>query len=209
MDPVIIQNSVTSFMLICVIIVFASVFIRSRFFTEIYEHRPTLATHILLILFFGILSIFGSLTGLTIYGAAVNVRDLGPMAAGLVCGPLIGIGSGIIGGLFRFAQGGPYLWTGLSAPILSGILGGIMYLANKRQFVPAWVATLYIGLSETFISCYTLVLVTRPDQFFIVVTTVAIPMVVFNVTGMFIFSTVVHAVLSDKKVQREMQTPGT
>ena len=68
----------------------------------------------------------------------------GPMVAGLVCGPYIGIGSGIIGGLFRFSQGGQYMWTGLSAPILSGILGGIMYLANKRQVVPTWVAVLLI-----------------------------------------------------------------
>ncbi|NMB79884.1 MAG: hypothetical protein GYA23_12410 [Methanomicrobiales archaeon] len=103
MDPALIQNSVTSFMIICVIIVFAMVFMRSRFFTEVYEQKPTLVTQVILIVFFGILSIFGSSTGLLIYGAAVNVRDLGPMAAGLICGPVIGIGSGIIGGLFRFA----------------------------------------------------------------------------------------------------------
>jgi PAS domain S-box-containing protein len=203
MDPVI-QNSVTSFMIVCVIIVFAQVFMRSRFFSEVYDQHPTLTTQILLILFFGILSIFGSSTGLLIYGAAVNVRDLGPMAAGLICGPYIGIGSGIIGGLFRFAQGGPYMWTGLSAPILSGILGGILYLVNKRQFVPTWVAMLYIGLSETLISCYTLVLVTRPAQFFMVVTSVAIPMIVFNVIGMFIFASVVHYTLQERKIQREV-----
>lgn len=204
MDPVIIQNSVTSFMIICVIIVFASVFMRSRFFSQVYEHHPTVATQILLIVFFGILSIFGTLTGLSIYGAVVNVRDLGPMAAGLICGPYVGIGSGIIGGLFRFAQGGPYMWTGLSAPILSGILGGIMYLANGRRFVPTWVAVLYIGLSETLISCYTLILVTKPAQFFMVVTSVAIPMIVFNVIGMFIFASVVHYNLNDRKIQKEM-----
>jgi PAS domain S-box-containing protein len=205
MDSMIIQNSVTSFMFICVIIVFATVFMRSRFFNEVYDHHPSLATQIILIIFFGILSVFGTLTGLSIYGAVVNVRDLGPMAAGLICGPYIGIGSGIIGGLFRFAQGGPYMWTGLSAPILSGFLGGILYLANKRQFVPTWVAVLYIGLSETLISCYTLVLVTKPEQFFLVATSVAIPMIVFNIIGMFIFASVVHYNLKDRQIQKEMQ----
>jgi PAS domain S-box-containing protein len=204
MDLAIIQISVTSFMIICVIIVFASVFMRSRFFNEVYEHHPKFSTQVLLIIFFGILSIFGTLTGLSIYGAVVNVRDLGPMAAGLVCGPVIGIGSGIIGGLFRFAQGGPYMWTGLSAPILSGFLGGVLYLANKRQFVPTWVAVLYIGLSETLISCYTLVLVTKPEQFFTVLTTVAIPMIFFNIIGMFIFATVVHYTLRDREIQKEL-----
>ena len=205
MELTIIQSSVTLFEILCVIIVFASIFMRSRFFHEIFERNPSWTTQILLMVFFGIMSIFGTLSGLSVYGAVVNVRDLGPMAAGLVCGPFIGIGSGIIGGLFRFFQGGPYMWTGLSAPILSGMLGGIMYLANKRQFVPTWVAVLLIGLSETLISCYTLILVTKPSEFFTVVTTVAVPMVVFNVIGMFIFAAVVHNILDERNIQEKVQ----
>ena len=205
MVATLVQNSVTSFMLICVIIVFAQVFIRSRFFTQVYERHPSLSTQAVLIVFFGILSIFGSSTGLSVYGAAVNVRDLGPMAAGLICGPYIGLGSGIIGGLFRFSQGGPYLWTGLSAPILSGIIGGIVYLANGRRFVPSWIAVLLTGLSETLISCYTLILVTPPAQFAVVVTTVAIPMILFNMIGMFIFASIVHHTLREIEVKQEFR----
>jgi PAS domain S-box-containing protein len=205
MDLTIIQSSVTLFQILCVIIVFASVFMRSRFFREIVEERPRLTTLVLLMIFFGIMSIFGTLSGLSIYGAVVNIRDLGPMAAGLLCGPYVGIGAGIIGGVFRFFQGGPYMWTGLSAPILSGIIGGAMYLANRRRFVPTWVAVVLIGLSETLISCYTLVLVTKPSEFFTVLTMVAIPMIVFNIVGMFIFATVVHRILNEMQAQKEMQ----
>lgn len=201
----IIQSSVTLFEILCVIIVFASIFMQSRFFSEIFEHRTSWSTSLVLIVFFGILSIFGTLSGLSVDGAVVNVRDLGPMAAGLVCGPWIGIGSGLIGGLFRFAQGGPYMWTGLSAPLLSGILGGIVYIANRRQFVSTWIAVVLIALSETLISCYTLILVTKPADFFMIVTTVAIPMVVFNVIGMFIFFSVVYHTLDDKEAAKEMQ----
>ncbi|MDP3395148.1 MAG: PAS domain S-box protein [Methanoregula sp.] len=205
MELTIIQSSVTLFEILCVIIVFASIFMRSRFFIEIYENHPKWTTQILLMVFFGILSIFGTISGLSVFGAVVNIRDLGPMAAGLVCGPYVGIGAGIIGGVFRFYQGGPYMWTGLSAPILSGILGGIMYLANKRQFVPTWVAVVLIGLSETLISCYTLILVTKPSEFFTVVTMVAIPMIVFNVIGMVIFASVVHLILQEQKDRKERQ----
>ncbi|MFA6331611.1 MAG: LytS/YhcK type 5TM receptor domain-containing protein, partial [Methanoregula sp.] len=136
MDQMIIQSSITLFEILCVIIVFATLLMRSRFFNEVFEHRESWATRILLMVFFGLLSIFGTLSGLSIHDAVINIRDLGPMAAGLLCGPYVGIGAGIIGGLFRFSQGGAYMWTGLSAPILSGILGGLLYLANKRQFVP-------------------------------------------------------------------------
>jgi len=205
MDLTVIQSSVALFEILCVIIVFASVLLQSRFFREITGHNPSWTTQIVLTVFFGLMSVFGTLSGLSIYGAVVNVRDLGPMAAGLICGPVIGIGSGIIGGLFRFAQGGPYMWTGLSAPILSGILGGIMYVANRRKFVPTWIAVLYIGLSETLISCYTLILVTKPAEFFTVVTTVAIPMIAFNVVGMTLFATFVHRTLGELEKHRVMQ----
>jgi PAS domain S-box-containing protein len=205
MDLMIIQSSVTLFEILCVIVVFASLFMRSRFFNEVFEQHPKWATQVLIMVFFGIMSIFGTLSGLSVHGAVVNIRDLGPMAAGLLCGPYIGIGSGIIGGLFRFAQGGPYMWTGLSAPILSGILGGILYLANKRRFVPIWVAVIYVGLSETLISCYTLVLVTKPGDFVTVVTDVAIPMIVYTTIGMLIFATVVHRILGERTSQKKMQ----
>lgn len=205
MMDTLVQNCVTSFMFICVIIVFAQVFIRSRFFGQVYERHPSLLTQLVLIVFFGILSVFGSSTGLFVYGAAVNVRDLGAMAAGLVCGPYIGLGAGIIGGLFRFFQGGPYMWTGLSAPILSGIIGGILYLANGRRFVPTWIAVLSIGLSETLISCSTLILVTPPAQFAAVVTSVAIPMILFNAIGMFIFASIVHHTLRERQAERDVR----
>jgi PAS domain S-box-containing protein len=206
MELTVIQSSVTLFEILCVIIVFASIFMRSRFFNEIYEHHPAWTTQVLLMVFFGILSIFGTISGLSIYGAVVNVRDLGPMAAGLVCGPYVGTGAGIIGGIFRFYQGGQYMWTGLSAPILSGVLGGIIYLANRRQFVSTGLAVVLIALSETLVSCYTLVLVTKPSEFFTVVTTVAIPMIAFNILGMFIFASVVHQILEEKIARKEMQS---
>jgi PAS domain S-box-containing protein len=206
MDPMIVQHLVTLFEILCAIIVFAILFMRSRFFSEVSENRASWGTRILLMAFFGILSIFGTLSGIAIDGAVMNVRDLGPMAAGLVCGPAVGIGAGIIGGLFRFAQGGPYMWTGLSAPILTGLLGGAMYLANRRQFISTGIAVLFIGMTETLISCYTLVLVTKPADFFTVVTTVAIPMVLFNVIGMFIFASVVHQTLGDRQRLKALHT---
>jgi PAS domain S-box-containing protein len=205
MDTTIIQHTINLFEIVCVIIVFAFLFVKSRFFTEVYDQNPAWTTRVLLMVFFGILSIFGTLSWVSIDGAVMNVRDLGPMAAGLICGPYVGIGAGIIGGLFRFAQGGPYIWTGLSAPILTGLLGGIMYLANRRRFIPTGLAVLFIGLTETLVSCCTLILVTKPSDFFVVVTTVAIPMILFNIIGMFIFATIVHQTLAEQKRRKEMQ----
>jgi sigma-B regulation protein RsbU (phosphoserine phosphatase) len=73
--------------LMCVIIVAAYLLTRSRIFPEILDGRATLIDKIILVLLFGGLSIYGSVSGIDFMGSVVNVRDLGPMLAGLLAGP--------------------------------------------------------------------------------------------------------------------------
>ena len=201
----IIQSSFTLFQMICVIIVFAYLFTRSRYFLEILEKKPSLKTQILLIAVFGLLSVYGTISGVTLYGAVLNVRDLGPFIAGLCCGPYVGIGAGIIGGLYRCAQGGPYMYTGLIAPILAGLIGGVMYLANKRDIVPTWVAVVMVALVESLVSLITLLVATPASQFVTIATVVAIPMIITNMVAVFIFSTIMQNLLSERMMKREKE----
>ena len=201
----IIQSSFTLFQMICVIIVFAYLFTRSRYFLEILEKKPSLKTQILLIAVFGLLSVYGTISGVTLYGAVLNVRDLGPFIAGLCCGPYVGIGAGIIGGLYRCAQGGPYMYTGLIAPILAGLIGGVMYLANKRDIVPTWVAVVMVALVESLVSLITLLVATPASQFVTIATVVAIPMIITNMVAVFIFSTIMQNLLSERRMKREKE----
>lgn len=205
MDEEFLNNSFRLFEIICVIAVFAVFIIRSRFFTEILDHHPRTFTKLIFIIFYGLVSIVGTVTGIGLFGSIGNVRDIGPMIAGLTCGPVIGLGAGVIGGLYRFMQGGPYQYTGLSAPILCGILGGILYLVNNREFVSTRIAVLYMALTDTFISLYTLTLVTPPDQLWMVTERIAIPMIVGSTVGVFLFSTLIHAQIAERKQERELR----
>ncbi|HWQ65721.1 MAG TPA: LytS/YhcK type 5TM receptor domain-containing protein [Methanospirillum sp.] len=199
MDDVLLHNSVILFEIICVIAVFAYFIIRSYYFTEILEHHPRIVTRIILMVFYGLISIVGTVTGIGLFGSIGNVRDIGPMIAGLTCGPVIGIGAGIIGGAFRFMQGGPYMYTGLSAPIFCGIMGGILYLANNRDFVSTRIATLYMLLCDTLVSIVTLTLVTSPDQLWSITRNIAIPMIIGSTVGVFLFSSFIHAQIVERK----------
>ncbi|MFH0967039.1 MAG: LytS/YhcK type 5TM receptor domain-containing protein, partial [Methanobacteriota archaeon] len=203
MDNGLLQNSVILFEIICVIAVFAIFLIRSQIFTEILDHHPRITTQIILVVFYGLLSIVGTVTGIGLFGSIGNVRDIGPMMAGLTCGPFIGIGAGIIGGLFRFIQGGPYMYTGLSAPIFCGIMGGVLYLVNNREFVPTWIATLYMALCDTLVSIVTLILVTPPDELWFITERIAIPMIIGSTVGVFIFAVFIHAQIRERKRDRE------
>jgi len=59
-----------------------------------------------LIIIFGAISIFGTFSGIEVFGSMANVRDLGPMVAGLIGGSVMGLGAGIVGGLYRLSLGG-------------------------------------------------------------------------------------------------------
>jgi PAS domain S-box-containing protein len=183
--------------------VFVIFLIRSHFYTEVLEHRPRILTQIIFMVFYGLISIVGTVTGIGLFGSIGNVRDIGPMIAGLTCGPVIGIGAGIIGGLYRFMQGGPYMYTGLSAPIFCGIMGGILYLANNREFVSTRIATLFMALCDTFVSIYTLTLVTPPAQLWTITGNIAIPMILGSTVGVFIFSSVIHSQIREREREQE------
>lgn len=85
------------FQMACVVFLFTYLFAKSRFFTRVLEHRAPLGTQVFLAIVFGMLSVYGMSSGITFYTATVNIRDFGPIAAGLACGLYIGIGAGIIG----------------------------------------------------------------------------------------------------------------
>jgi len=84
---------------------------------------------------FGTISIFGTYSGIEFFGAMANVRDLEPMVAGLIGGPVMGIRAGLIGGLYRLSLGGFTAVPCAISTILSGLLAGLLFMINKRRFV--------------------------------------------------------------------------
>ncbi|HRR54696.1 MAG TPA: LytS/YhcK type 5TM receptor domain-containing protein, partial [Candidatus Methanomethylicus sp.] len=123
---------------ICVIVVIAYLITRTKPFTEVLEKKFTWKNQAILIAIFGCFSIFGTYSGIEIFGAIANVRDLGPMIGGLACGPFVGIGAGIIGAVHRISLGG---FTGVPcsiATLCAGIIGGAIYKLNKGKFAKYW-----------------------------------------------------------------------
>ncbi len=98
---------------------------------------------IFFILFFGGFSIFGTYTGIVLpSGAISSIRDLGPLVAGLVAGPLVGLGAGLIGGIHRFLLGGFSCVPCGIATVLAGLIGGLVYLIAKKKLISIFHAML-------------------------------------------------------------------
>jgi sigma-B regulation protein RsbU (phosphoserine phosphatase) len=205
MEAGIFESIITLFQMICVIIVFAYLFTRSRYFLEVFEHRATLSTKIILILVFGVLSVYGSISGISLYGAVLNVHDLGPIIAGMTCGPYVGLGAGLIGGAFRFTQGGQYMYAASLATILAGVLSGLIYIANKKEFISTTNAVIYTILIEILLSIMQIVMVTPESQVVKIVTFVALPMITINAVAVFIFSKIIHNLLDERRIKLEKE----
>lgn len=206
MEYTIISSLLTLLQLICVIVVVAYLLTRSRIFPEILDGHPTIRTQIILVLLFGALSVFGTLSGIDFLGARINVRDLGPMLAGLLAGPWVGIGAGLIGAIHRLTLGGFTVVSCSVATVFAGLFGGIIWIARKRQFAGITIAVIFAILMEAFHMAITLVLCQPFSQALEVVTWVSIPMIVANAAGMFVFALMVENVQNERRMQAERDT---
>ena len=82
-----------------VVIVVAYLFTRTKLYQQVLDHQLGRQGRLLLILIFGAFSVWGTLSGVDINGAIANTRDLGPALGGLIGGPIVGVGAGLIGGI--------------------------------------------------------------------------------------------------------------
>ncbi len=168
----------------------------------------TASRHDLLLLaaLFGAFSIFGTYTGIELPGGAISsIRDLGPLVAGLVAGPLVGLGAGLIGGVQRYFMGGfTAIPCGL-ATILAGVVGGLIYLINKKKLISIGYAILAAIFVEVLHGVLAL-LIARPFDDALQVVYTAIPaMMVANGMGIAIFVIILEHAIKELKTARQTQ----
>ena len=176
---------------ICVIVVIAYLITRTKYFREILDKKFTLKNRAIFILIFGAVSIFGTYSGIEIFGAIANVRDLGPMIAGLIGGPVIGLGAGLIGGIHRYFLGGFTCVPCSLATVLAGLFGGIIYILRRGKFIGVPGAVLFAALMESFHMILVLILAHPYSEAVKVVEEVSIPMIFANSLGMFFFAYII------------------
>jgi sigma-B regulation protein RsbU (phosphoserine phosphatase) len=189
--------------LMCVIIVAAYLLTRSRIFPEILDGHPSVKTRIILVLLFGALSVYGTVSGIDFLGSVVNVRDLGPMLAGLLAGPWVGVGAGLIGAAYRFSMGGLTVYSCSVTAVFAGLFGGLIWLHQKRKFAGTTIAVIFAILMEVFHMVLTLAIARPFDAALAVVSRVYIPMILANAIGMYVFCVMVGNIEKERKLQAE------
>lgn|GEM_PF-448240 len=118
---------------IIVVLFLLYIFMRTDAFRNAMNRRLKQADYIWIIIFCSAISIYGTYRGVSGEGFIINFRDFGVMIAGLLAGPLGGLCTGIVGGLYRYSLGG---WTAipcLLATIAAGLISGLMAIRWRYQ----------------------------------------------------------------------------
>lgn len=82
---------------------------------------------IILAMVFGAFSAMGNYIGIPVVGALANTRIVGPIAGGLLGGPWVGLGAGILGAIPRYLIGGYTVPASVLANIMAGLISGFVY----------------------------------------------------------------------------------
>ncbi|MDD4923788.1 MAG: LytS/YhcK type 5TM receptor domain-containing protein [Dehalococcoidales bacterium] len=174
--------------IICLVILVRIVSPRD-FFHRVLNRNAGFPDKLTFIVIFGLFSVFCTYMGTTLpSGAIINVRDMAPMLAGLIGGPLVGLGTGLIGGIHRFFLEGFTQIPCSLATILIGLTAGCVNLWIIRQkgrieFIKVHWAALFAVVMEL---CHMglILLFARPfDEALEIVKTIVLSMTLANTIG--------------------------
>lgn len=161
------------------------------------EERMRFPNWFILYVFFSAISIGGTYLGLPVQGAVANTRAMGPVLAGLVGGPALGLAVGLTGGIHRYFFGGFTAFAcGLSTSV-EGLLGGLVYLAMARRNTPERAlnpSTAFVTmLAAETLQMIIILLTARPfSEAMRLVEIIAVPMIVANSAGAALFMKIIQ-----------------
>ncbi|MBR0373221.1 MAG: SpoIIE family protein phosphatase [Mogibacterium sp.] len=160
---------------------------------KIVKDKPmTWRLRIIIGVVYGIYCVLSTHFGVDYYSMMLNVRDLGPMAAGLFFDPIAGIIAGLIGGAERYIAGtywGIASFTSVACSISTCLAG--FFAAFLKNFIfkgkkPSVAYAFFMGSVMEVFHMYVVFVTHRDDMAMalMVVKTCSIPMILFSGIGL-------------------------
>lgn len=150
---------------------------------------------------FGAFGIVGTYLGLPVQNAIANSRAVFVTTAGLLGGPLVGIGAGLIAGGHRFLID-IHGFTGLACGISTfseGVIAGLVYHFRQKR-LPDWRVALATGLLLEVLQMLIILAVARPFPAAVdLVKVIGLPMIVVNGMGTAIFVLIIETVMTERE----------
>lgn len=168
----------------------------TRFLFNLHE---SVKKQILLGIFFGLISVLGTLLGIRTHDAIANIRDIGAISGGLYGGPIVGLIAGLIGGIHRASLGGFTANSCALATILNGIFAGLLYKLKRREVFSPLYGFLFAIVAEFFHLLLVLLISPPFDKALALIKEVAGPMITANAVGVGLFLLVIQVSLKERE----------
>ena len=196
------------------IVAIAFLFTRWPGFRTLLDNKLNLSGKLYLTVIFGFFGIVGTYTGITVSpgevqhqfpgnlsyeDAIANSRAIGVMVAGLLGGPLTGLGAGLIAGIHRWSMGGFTDVACAISTLYEGLLAGAVFYKLRRNILSPGVA-LVTGLVGEVGQMAIILLVAQPFvKAVALVKIIAIPMIAANSLGIALFVAIVRTVIEHER----------
>ena len=177
------------------IIMLALIFSRAKFFKNIFsKENQNLMEKVFMGIFFGILSVVGTYTGISVNGAISNTRVIGVAVGGLLGGPFVGILSGFIGGAHRYLidiDGFTSFSCGMST-LFEGAMAGLLSSRFKKSKNKISFSIAIGIIIEAFQMVFILIVAKPYVEALNLVKIVGVPMVTNNSIGIGLFIMIIE-----------------
>lgn len=200
-----------------IIVTVAFLMTRIQYFRSIIDRQEVKFNHQLLVMtLFGIYGIIGTYTGVPVdietlstsrwpttlddNEAIANSRIIGIVAAGLLGGPMVGFGAGLIAGGHRLLLGGFTSVSCTVSTIIAGILAGVFQnkvhvgrkILIKRVFL--------FGMIAEIMEMGFILLLSKPfERAVMMVENIGMPMIIANGVGCALFLLIIQNVISEEE----------
>ena len=173
----------------CVTAVVAYFLVHTPFHAHILNENRSLTVNLLLIAIFSSFSIWGMMNRIEVAGGLLGLSHTGQIVGGLIAGPFVGTGAGIIMGAYRYSLGGLQAVPSTLMTILPGVLAGLYYVYKRGRALGTLEAAIFTAVYEIIARGIALGLSPDFEKALLIQKSVAIPTIVGHTiaVGLFIF----------------------
>jgi two-component system, LytTR family, sensor histidine kinase LytS len=207
-----------------IIVIVAFLLSQMRSFRHIIHTEHKRNEKMWLIILFGCFGIISNYTGIEVHyntigrpewlsdldqeSALANTRVMGIVIGGLLGGPVVGIGAGLVAGVHRLTLGGFTAFSCSVSTILAGMIAG--YAGKKRKQKGKQITPLYavwIGMLLEAVQMLIILVAAKPfDLAWNLVQLISFPMIIGNGLGTLLFMFIINAIKRDLEMTRANQT---
>jgi LytS/YehU family sensor histidine kinase len=153
----------------------------------------------LLSLFFGTFSALGIWVGFPLLGSLVSCKIVGVVAGGLLGGPIVGLGAGIIGAIPRYFLGGFTTAASIVANLAIGCFAGLVNLRFGLKRIDLRIALATALASELILKVLILTMSKPFAAAWALEKTIALPTTIANSFGLVLFVYIVREVFNQRE----------